>query len=117
MSNKDAKVEECRHYLANYYCFDEMFTNLIQINACGLTKEGYHEFHYKKCKDNPNCYFKQLQRKEEENNRLREALEKITQECNNGQCTIKNANNDYDRSIYGLGYLQQIKDYIYLVSK
>ena len=70
MSNKDAKVEECRHYLENYYCYDNEFTNLIQINACGLTREGYHELHYKKCKDNPNCYFKQLQTAKEENEQL-----------------------------------------------
>ena len=54
---------------------------------------------------------------ERKNKKLVEALEDIELECNKGQDNIKKSNNHHDGMIYGLGHLQQIKDYIHLFSK
>lgn len=45
-------VSECYGYVHNAKEYD-----------CG---ETYSKFHYRYCEENPNCYFKQLKRKEQE---------------------------------------------------
>ena len=51
-------VSECYGYVHNAKEYD-----------CG---ETYSKFHYRYCEENPNCYFKQLKRKEQENKKLKE---------------------------------------------
>lgn len=51
-------VSECYGYVHNAKEYD-----------CG---ETYSKFHYRYCEENPNCYYKQLKRKEQENKKLKE---------------------------------------------
>ena len=55
-------VSECYGYVHNAKEYD-----------CG---ETYSKFHYRYCKENPNCYFKQLKRKEQE---LQQAMDNYVQ--------------------------------------
>lgn len=52
-----------------YFCEDE-------CNICGMGTDGEDTF-CKYCKDNPNCYYKQLKRLEQENARLKEEKERL----------------------------------------
>ena len=70
MSNKDVKVEECNFYNKIQSCER---CELGSIKYQGKSSCKYHI----DCGQNPNCYYKQLQRKEDENNRLCEALGRI----------------------------------------
>ena len=54
-------VSECYGYVHNAKDYD-----------CG---ETYSKFHYRYCEENPNCYFKQLKRKEQECEKLKKRLE------------------------------------------
>src|SRR5574344_354933 len=74
MNNNE--VIECKHYCPNYYSDDIGHEEKDRINACGLTRTGYHEMSYKKCSDVPNCYFKQLLQLKTENDKLTQKLEK-----------------------------------------
>ena len=74
MNNNE--VIECKHYCPNYYSDDIGYEEKDRINACGLTRTGYHEMSYKKCSDLPDCYFKQLVQLKAENDKLTQKLEK-----------------------------------------
>src|SRR5574344_917224 len=80
MNNNE--VIECKHYCPNYYSDDIGHEEKDRINACGLTRTGYHEMSYKKCSDVPNCYFKQLLQLKTENDKLTQKLEKVTNQRN-----------------------------------
>lgn len=74
MNNNE--VKECKHYCPNYYSDDIGYEEKDRINACGLTRTGYHEMSYKKCSDIPDCYFKRLLQLKAENEQLRGLLGK-----------------------------------------
>src|SRR5574344_2484731 len=81
MNNNE--VIECKHYCPNYYSDDIGHEEKDRINACGLTRTGYHEMSYKKCSDVPNCYFKQLLQLKTENDKLTQKLEKAREALEN----------------------------------
>ena len=74
MNNNELK--ECKHYYPNYYSDDIGYEEKDRINACGLTRTGYHEMSYKECSDVPDCYFKRLIQLKAENEQLTQKLEK-----------------------------------------
>ena len=80
MNNNE--VIECKHYCPNYYSDDIGYEEKDRINACGLTRTGYHEMSYKKCSDVPDCYFKQLVQLKAENEQLTQKLEKAREYLN-----------------------------------
>lgn len=59
-------VSECYGYVHNAKEYD-----------CG---ETYSKFHYRYCEENPNCYYKQLKRKENELEELRQYHNKCCEE-------------------------------------
>ena len=59
-------VSECYGYVHNAKEYD-----------CG---ETYSKFHYRYCEENPNCYFKQLKRKEQECEELKKECERLKNE-------------------------------------
>lgn len=54
------EIKECKHYCEGYYSDDIGYEETDKINACGLTRQGYHEMSYKECHTITNCYYKQL---------------------------------------------------------
>ena len=90
MNNNEVR---CRHYCPNYYSDDIGYEEKDRINACGLTRTGYHEMSYKKCSDVPDCYFKQLVQLKAENEQLTQKLEKAREDLNTIFTTLEKANN------------------------
>lgn len=69
-------VRECECMIEDYYY--QQANNLANgykhiKNVCELGESG-SEYYKLFCKDNPNCYFKQLARKEKENQRYEQTL-------------------------------------------
>ena len=71
-----------------------------ECNICGMGTSGEDTF-CRDCKDNSNCYYKQLKRLEQENKELKSTLEEIKKiidceccvfegrdECNPNQCSL-----------------------------
>lgn len=79
MSNKDVKVEECNFYNKIQSC------ERCELGSIKYQGKSSYKYHID-CGQNPNCYYKQLQLKEDENNRLRDSLEKIVDLLETG-CT------------------------------
>ena len=82
MDMNNNEVIECKHYCPNYYSDDIGYEEKDRINACGLTRTGYHEMSYKKCSDVPDCYFKQLVQLKADNEQLTQKLEKAKEALN-----------------------------------
>lgn len=81
-------VSECKHF-----CLE---TQIPEIPLAGYSNICCEENIAKECKDNPNCYFKQLARKTAECKELKEQLKtsekwRINAESLNEKLDIKNA--------------------------
>ena len=64
--------------------------------SCGLTCS---KFHYRFCKENPNCYYKQLKRKEKSEEKLVKQIQTICDFINNRPETFKGVNGSVDKII------------------
>lgn len=119
-------MNECEFYEFDGICSKCLPHELLcsQINGCTYkqllaeqAKNSELEATLKILKINHKLTMSELNNEQAKNKKLVEALKDIQTECNKGQENIKKSNNYYDGMIYGLGYLQQIKDYIHLFSK
>ena len=63
---------------------------------CGCIDDN-HELN--ECKDNPNCYYKQLQRAKQENNSLEAELQNITVQSNNEITALKQENEKANKDL------------------
>lgn len=101
-------VSECYGYVHNAKEYD-----------CG---ETYSKFHYRYCEENPNCYFKQLKRAEQECEKYKQALEEIEKQvkamnnecfyddiCDCNNCDMKNGCSYY-RKFNILNIINKIKE-------
>jgi hypothetical protein len=79
----DVDVSGCHHLIDDYQWWNIAGQEEHDINRCALSFDKYRDFEEDDfCKENPNCYFKQLKRKEQECEELKDLADHNGRVCN-----------------------------------